>query len=171
LETVIGNMKSGVAKHVLLAFAFALVIYVGGFSVIEHLRHRKGGWEIVFASDADGHPSIRVSQPSLGISNVRFRFIDERIEATDLERAVTFDDPLVTPPFGNVVFIDATFLPGTVTFDFFGHEVQLMPRVLVINKKEIAWRSDAVFDLVPQEKLPPASEKFQQRWPAGGRGP
>ena len=33
------------------------------------------------------------------------------------------------------------YLPGTLTFDFFGHQVELLPRVLIIDKEEHPWQS------------------------------
>jgi hypothetical protein len=38
--------------------------------------------------------------------------------------------------------MDTTFLPGTIVFEMFGHEVQLIPRVLTIDKQEQPWRVD-----------------------------
>jgi len=35
---------------------------------------------------------------------------------------------------------DLTFLPGTLTFDCFGHEIELIPRTLFINKTKYPWR-------------------------------
>ena len=34
------------------------------------------------------------------------------------------------------------FLPGVVTMNLLGHEIELMPRTLVIDKKEIPWTAD-----------------------------
>ena len=31
------------------------------------------------------------------------------------------------------------FLPGIVTMNLLNHEIELMPRTLVIDKKEVAW--------------------------------
>ena len=42
-----------------------------------------------------------------------------------------------------------------VAFDFFGHEVELLPRTLYLNKVEHPWKSGAVFTLQPNQKLPP----------------
>ena len=33
------------------------------------------------------------------------------------------------------------FLPGVVTMNILGHEIELMPRTLVIDKKEVPWDS------------------------------
>jgi hypothetical protein len=47
-------------------------------------------------------------------------------------------------PFGKCVFMDTTFLPGTLAFELFGHEIQLIPRVLTIDKQEQPWRSNVI---------------------------
>jgi hypothetical protein len=52
------------------------------------------------------------------------------------------------------VFLDTTFLPGTVALSLFGHEVQLLPRVLTIDKVEKAWRSGETISL--QQAVAPA---------------
>ena len=33
------------------------------------------------------------------------------------------------------------FLPGVVTMNLLGHEIELMPRTLVIDKKEVPWNT------------------------------
>jgi hypothetical protein len=42
--------------------------------------------------------------------------------------------------------MDATSLPGTVAFELFGHEIQLLPRVLTIDNQERPWRSNEIID-------------------------
>jgi len=37
--------------------------------------------------------------------------------------------------------MDTTFLPGTVAFQLFGHEIELLPRVLIIDHEEHPWHS------------------------------
>jgi hypothetical protein len=54
--------------------------------------------------------------------------------------------------FGRVLYEDLTILPGVVTFDLFGHEIELLPRTLIINKKEIPWKSESVLELWPTNK-------------------
>lgn len=147
-------MKSGILKHVLLAFGMALVLYLGTFSFIEHMRQRKGGWQVDFGIDPSGVPRVIVNQAALGITNVQFRFPGETAASNNLPQTVVFDRPITNAPMGQVMFIDSTFLPGTLTFDFFGHEVELIPRVLVVNKREVPWKSDVTFDLTSDQKLP-----------------
>jgi hypothetical protein len=50
-------------------------------------------------------------------------------------------------PFGELLYQDPTFLPGTVTMRLFGHVVELLPRVLTVDKKEYPWQSGAVIQL------------------------
>src|SRR5688572_31942163 len=126
-------MKSGAWKHFALAGVLAIVLYAVSYSFIEYLRHRKGGWEVTFLSDASGQPEMRVTQAALSLTNIQFHFLGERIATSNLSQTVVFDQPITNVPFGQVVFLDTTFLPGTLTFDFFGHEVELLPRVLVVN--------------------------------------
>jgi len=45
--------------------------------------------------------------------------------------------------------MDTTFQPGTVVFTNFGHEIQLLPRVLTIDKVERPWQSGTTIDLRP----------------------
>jgi hypothetical protein len=42
-------------------------------------------------------------------------------------------------PFGECIYQDLMFLPGVVTMNLLGHEIELMPRTLVIDKKEVPW--------------------------------
>ena len=68
-------------------------------------------------------------------------------------------------PFGRVKFEDLTYLPGTVTFDFFGHEIELIPRTLYINRKPRPWQSNAIISLTPADKpagLPEPNPKYRQ---------
>jgi hypothetical protein len=43
--------------------------------------------------------------------------------------------------------MDSTFLPGTLTFQFFGHEIELLPRVLIIDHREYPWTGEPVVSL------------------------
>jgi hypothetical protein len=71
-----------------------------------------------------------------------------------------FDDPTQTNvPFGEVIFQDLTFLPGTVTFNFFGHEVELLPRTLIIDKQEHAWKTGEVISITGPGKFQPRESK------------
>jgi len=129
-----------------VVLAFYLVIFYG----IEYARHRKGPWQVEFQSDADGIPVMVVSQPRLGVKEMKLVFHNEH--ANHATGHVAFDQVKRPVPFGKVIYEDLTFLPGVVTFDLLGHEIELLPRVLIADKKEIPWRSGAVLDLWPTNK-------------------
>jgi len=156
-------MKQGAARHFVIAFLLALFLYITTYSFIEHMRQRKGGWQVTFASDSSGKPFVTVVQNALGIIDLQLRFAGEEIAVTNLQHTIIFDRPSTNAPFGQIIFIDTTFLPGTITFDFFGHEVELLPRVLIVNKQEVPWRSSRSIELRPEEKLPMEVRKRQRK--------
>jgi hypothetical protein len=70
--------------------------------------------------------------------------------ATNTATVTAFERPRPVPfdvPYGRCIFMDTTFLPGTIVFEMFGHEVQLIPRVLTIDKQEQPWRGNEVISL------------------------
>lgn len=141
-------------KHVALAFGIALVLYVASYSGIEHLRTRKGPWVFDFSTDSTGAATITISQPTLGISDVKLSFTNHPALATNAHLA--FAVPKETPyevPFGKCIFIDTTFQPGTIAFDFFGHEVQVIPRVLTLDRVERPWKSGETIAITSQPVL------------------
>ena len=139
-------MKSeGMAKHFALAFLLALAIYVLVYQLIEHRRTRNGPWQVAFTTNSAGAPLVSIAQPSLGVANVQLVFPGGQVPAINLPVVLTFAEPKPVPfplPFGQCVFVDSTFLPGTLTFDMFGHEIELLPRVLILDRKEHPWKSD-----------------------------
>jgi hypothetical protein len=138
-------------RHLLIAFCLALAIYCLFFSCDMALRKRKGPWEVQFHTNAAGHAAITVNQPTLHITNVQIVFLNEIATKTG---RVTFDRPQQPLPFGKTKFEDLTYLPGSVAFDFFGHELELLPRTLYLNKKEQPWTPNSIHELTPSQKLP-----------------
>ena len=59
-------------------------------------------------------------------------------------------------PIGEVIYEDLRSMPGVVTFNLFGHEIELLPRVLIVNKKEVPWKPQAMIELSATNKLPTA---------------
>jgi len=139
-------------------FAGTLVLYLAGFYGIEHLRERKGPWRVSFDATATGGPTMTISQPALGIDG--FRVVFDGADTNGLASGeLTFDEPGrnaqsmdKTPessqelkqksfpvPFGECIYQDLMFLPGVVTMNLLGHQIELMPRTLVIDKKEVPW--------------------------------
>ncbi len=133
----------------------ALVIYAGFFTCDQGVRRRKGAWEVSFQTNTAGFPAITVSQGSLHLTNVQIVFLGET--PTNSGGRIVFNRPQQPIPFGKVKFEDLTYLPGSVAFDFFGHEVELLPRTLYLNKRELPWKSDSVIELAADQKLPPGA--------------
>jgi len=142
--------SSGLWKPVLGGLLLALAIYIGGFRLDQHLRTRRGPWRVTFTTEPAGAPAIVVDQPTLNIADLKIVFTGET--TTNASGTVVFDVPQKPVPFGRVKFEDLTYLPGTVTFDFFGHEIELIPRTLYINRKARPWQSNATITLTPADK-------------------
>ena len=132
-------------RHFLLAFLIALALYFLSYSFIEHRRNRKGPWQVTFTHAIAGQPAISINQPGLKLTNVSITFDATVSSVTNIRSTLFFRQPRPVPyevPFGRCVFMDATFLPGTVTFQLFGHEIELLPRVLIIDHQEYPWLSN-----------------------------
>ena len=130
--------SDSLAKHLAIALAIAVVFYVAGFTWIEHRRVVKGPWQVTFLSDAAGQPAISIAQPMLNISE-KLSFPGEQAGRANLYVAMQFRQPMTHLPFGEMIFQDALFLPGTVAMRLFGHQVELLPRTLVIDNVEHPW--------------------------------
>jgi hypothetical protein len=147
----------GPTKHFILAFLLALAGYIVFYQIIEHRRTRDGPWRVTFNTGAAGVPDIVINQPKLGITNVQISFVGQTQFAMNGPVTLLFRQPKPVPyevPFGNCVFMDTTFLPGTVTFLLFGHEIELLPRVLVVDRQEHPWRTDTAIALPRGQAAP-----------------
>ena len=140
--------RSRLGLQLLLVFAAALIGYAAVYGWIEHRRVVKGPWVVTFASES-GVPALTVNQATLGITNLQIVFARGRAP-TNATQTVDFSQARPWPyavPFGQCVFMDTTFLPGTIALEMFGHEIQLLPRVLTIDKVERPWRSGETIEL------------------------
>jgi hypothetical protein len=140
------------AKHFIVAFIIALLGYVVVFHFIENRRTRKGPWQVTFTNSPAGSPAIVINQLALSISNVQIQFPSGIVtnNQSSITNHLIFNQPKPVPydvPFGKCVFMDTTFQPGTLTFQFFGHEIELLPRVLVLDRQEHAWKSGEIIAL------------------------
>ena len=153
-------MKSdNLFRHLVVPFAIAVVVYVISYSWIEHRRTRKGPWEVTFTNDTSGAPALVINQPSLAITNLQITFPGE---TNRTNASVSFKTPQDVPwdlPYGKCVFMDTTFLPGTITIDLFGHEIELIPRVLTIDQKEMPWGSGKTIPVVKTNAIVVESPK------------
>lgn len=145
-----GVQSAFTPKSIVLLFVAVLGLYLLVFHGIERARVRQGPWEVEFQSGTNGSPAVTVAEPKLGLSRVKIIFHGET--AGHVAGRVLFDRVKQPVPFGKVIYEDLTFLPGVVTFDLFGHEIELLPRVLIVNRKQVAWQSDQVIELWPTNK-------------------
>lgn len=144
-------MKSGgIGRQVVALFVIVLALYLVIYTAIEHRRNRDGPWEVTFSRDAAGAPALRIDQPRLAITNVLIVFTNAPATNSGATM-IAFAKPRPVPfevPYGRCVFMDTTFLPGTVVFELFGYQVQLIPRVLTIDEtNELLWRNDETISL------------------------
>lgn len=132
-------------RKVLCVGAVAAAAYFALFAWIEHGRNRRGPWEVTFTRHTNGLPCLEISQPALGVHDVRIVFPEgavSNVPALPVKRV--FGEARGTPfdlPFGRCVFLDTISLPGTVAIEVGGRQVQLMPRTLTVEGREFPWRN------------------------------
>ncbi len=151
----------GLLKHLAIAFGLALGIYILAYWGIESRRYAKGPWEVRFEQSTNGNPVMVVNQPALKIADVKFEFSGASM-GTNQPQTVKFDQPRQWPypvGFGEVIFEDLTFQPGTVTLLCFGNEIELLPRVMIVNRRQYIWKPGVLMTLVPTNAPPPVELK------------
>lgn len=138
--------KDGILRHFAVALVLAMVFYAAFFAWIQYRRSDKGPWVVTFGTDSHGTPSLAVAQTTFHISQV-VRFVSVSNQAPGQSRIVSFTQAVAQLPFGKILFQDPTFLPGTVTMEAFGHKIELVPRVLKIDRSEYGWGTNPVINL------------------------
>jgi len=138
--------SEGMFKHLAICAVMAVVFYVTTFGWIEHRRTFKGPWEINFRADAAGAPAIVISQTKLNISETLL-FPGQTVRPANFSRTLVFGQTPPELPFGELLFQDPIYLPGTVTMRLFGHQVEIFPRALTVDKKEYPWKSGSVIEV------------------------
>jgi hypothetical protein len=128
-------------RLVLGALALACMVYAAGFALDQYLRSRRGPWQVTFEPSAAGEPQLRIRQEHLGIADTCIVFAGG--QATNPPVTVRFDTPHLELPFGRVKYDDLTYLPGAVTLEAFGHEIELLPRTLYLDRQPVAWTNAA----------------------------
>jgi hypothetical protein len=136
-----------------VGFLLALIVYIASFSFIQRQREHNGPWLIVFQTDADNRPSIVISHTNLHIEPHTISFPEAKGPRPDFLKEIHFNGPITNVPFGEIVFQDPTFLPGTVMFNFWGHGVELMPRTMIIDQQEVPWHSKTNLTLTGEGKF------------------
>lgn len=159
--------NDGLLKHLAIGFALALGIYVISYWGIEHRRYEEGPWKVTFEKGTNAVPVMVVNQPELHIENVRLQFVGCTVSNTvTLPQQVEFVQPHQWPfpvGFGEIIFEDLTFLPGTVTMICYGNEIELLPRVMTINRQEHAWKSGELISLTLTNPPPPIERKPKKK--------
>ena len=128
-------------RKILTVGLVTLILYIAIFSWMENKRRKNGPWEITF-TQTDNAPALLLNHTKIGLTNITILFPDA-VAPTNAPQTLRFEHGRVAPfdlPFGKCVFLDTLFLPGTVTCEIFGHEIQLLPRVLTIDRVEHPWQ-------------------------------
>ena len=139
-------------RHLLVAFLLAIGLYVVAFWLIESRRVANTPWTVSFEVDSAGYARIEIHQQSLGLEPVEIRFTSPVTNIPTPRTEVLFKDPKPVPramPVGQCLFEDLTFLPGTVTLNVAGVDIQMLPRVLTLGTNEIPWRKARIVQVEP----------------------
>ena len=157
--------RDSIVPFALGMFAIAIVVYVITYFGDQNLRTKDGGWEVTFSTQL-GTPMLMINLHSQGITNCVVVFEGETLPANFQPSTTNFVNPTPLPvavPFGQLFHTDLTYLPGVVTFDLFAedanakskgrrHEVELLPRGLVVNRQEHQWKPAMEIKLAPEDK-------------------
>ncbi len=147
--------RDDILRFVAKTAVIAVVIYMGFYSFDQWMRKKDGPWEVTFAEDSNGTPMLVVNWETRGYIDCRIVFPGESVPLGFKNVRTNYVDPVHLPlqvPFGQWFYADLTYLPGTVTYDLFGedangssrgrrHEIELLPRALVVNRKSHPWRA------------------------------
>ena len=140
-------------KRVAMLFTAVLIAYLLVFNGIEYWRQTNGPWIVLFDTNQAGHPMLVIEHEKRNLQNVRVTFLDETITATNIPARLSFNRPRQPLPFGRRLHEDLVKLPGVETFEMFGHVVELAPRRLVLDGREIPWKSGQAHALWASNKL------------------
>jgi hypothetical protein len=142
-------------------FIFCLFAYVTFYGGCEIIRRKHGPWELTFRRETNGTPVLSITQRKMGLTNVTVSFPGETTKIAEEFRVYMLPNTNSTP-FGPTIFQDGTVLPGTITLDCFGHEIELLPRTMLVNRHEVGWFNGTNIVLLPAAKLPPDQRKPPQ---------
>lgn len=158
------SMKSeGLAKQILITFALTALLYLIIFQTIEYRRNRNGPWQVTFTNSPGNPPALIINQPKLGLTNVQLIFTDVAM-TTNVAETLVLNQPRRVPwdvPFGQCIFLDLVSMPGAAVFECFGHQIQLLPRVLTVDHREIAWESVRVITLTQTNRVEEGSSQLR----------
>ena len=140
-------------RRSLKLFLILASIYGLLFLLDSRIRKRKGPWSVKFEKLSGNELVLTIDHPALGVRTNVLRFYGQALtQYTNLSNTITFTTPDQKLPFGELVFTDLTFLPGVVTMQIEGHEIELLPRTLLINRKETPWNSFHSVELKEEDR-------------------
>lgn len=148
-------MQERFSRHLLIAFVLSLTLYVVGYWFIESRRVAESPWVVRFATNSASITQIQISQESMGLGPVSIHFGQTNRTAPPSWQMIEFNTPRPVPfeiPFGECVFQDTTFLPGTVVLKLNDLEIQMLPRALSVGTNELPW--DTATIVVPDAEKP-----------------
>ena len=152
-----------VVKRLFAGFVATLFAYVTLYGACTALKRRGGPWNVTFDRATDGVPVLRIEHPRLlGPQPVTLYFPGETPLREDLPITAVFSVPITNAmPFGPVVFVDTSALPGTVSLNCFGHAVEMVARTLYVDFREVPWVPGTNITLAADTK--PDAERLAAR--------
>jgi len=145
----------GPARKIATVFGIILAVYCLVFVLDGFLRKRKGPWKVSFEKAQPGEVTIRISHEKLNIHDSQIRIqASPKTLASFTNATVDFRSPADLPPVGQVLYTDLTFLPGVVTLEIEGQDIELLPRSLVVNRTARGWNFSTPILLTPKDRLP-----------------
>lgn len=150
-------------RKVIGIFVLTLFVYITLFGACEAYRRRAGPWALTFDAERDGTPILKIHHPRILASGpVTIRFPGEQSPRPDLPITVVYTVAITNRmPFGPMLFVDTSTLPGTVALSCFGHCIEMVPRTLFFDLHEVAWTGGTT--LVAQASTKPAPELLKAR--------
>ncbi len=145
-------------------FLATLFLYVTIYGGCQAYRVRSGAWHLTFDTLKDGTPQLRIEHPRiLSAGPLSIDFPGEsapRVTNGPITWIYSRPDTNVTP-FGPIVFLDTTQLPGTISINAFGHALEMVTRTLSVDFTEIPWTSGT--NLIVRAETKPSAERLKAR--------
>jgi hypothetical protein len=123
---------------VLCVGAIAVLLVASMFSQVWRNTSDSDKWQLCLLKSPRGAIDIAINQPRLRIKDATLRTSVPWNEGTVATCSVV--DQKRQPPFGTIVFSDFTALPGRLKLRVVDHVVDIMPRAIIVDGKEIAWQ-------------------------------
>jgi len=146
------------AKRFVGLFFATLFLYITFYGACTAYRRKGGPWAVTQDKLPDGTPVLRIEHHRiLADGPVTLTFPGEtapaRFTNAPYQRVFTLPNTN-TFPYGPVEFLDTTFLPGSVALDVFGHLVELVPRTLYLDGRDVGWTPGTNLVVPKTSKVP-----------------